>query len=209
MFFGSKKANSSADTKKAADAPVTTAAPSMPAMNSAAPATTPAANAKDLPAEESRRRAGLAKQAAAAFGELVTLLMHAPSEKGRPLSDLEWMLMPAVATGQYVIADAQSKQTGAVMPVAGVIWALVSPEIDKQLSQNLEQAPVLKRQDWRSGDIPWVIMALGDQKVLGGLIQNLANTVFKDKPAKIRARGKDGKVIVGKLDASARKAAVS
>lgn len=197
MFFGSKKPNPVPEKKAAEPAPA-------PAVAAAPPkGASGASQAPELPVEEARRRAGLAKAAAAAFGEFVTLLMHAPSEKNRPLSDLEWMILPAIVTGQYVLADAQSKQTGAVLPVAGVIWALVSPEIDALLTNQADTAPKLRPQDWKSGNIPWIIMALGDQKVLGGLMQNLAKTVFKDKAAKVRARGKDGKIVIGRLEPGA------
>ncbi len=197
MFFGPKKPKSEAEKKAVEPAPQVAAAPP------STPVAPSPAKGAELPAEEAKRRAALAKQAAAAFGEFVTLLMQAPSEKNRPISDLEWMILPAIVTGQYVLADAQSKQTGAVMPVAGIIWALVSADIDRQLTENLEKAPRLRPQDWRSGDIPWIIMALGDQKVLGGLMQNLTKSVFKDKAAKVRARGADGKITVGRLEPGA------
>jgi cytolysin-activating lysine-acyltransferase len=142
----------------------------------------------------------MAKQAAAALGEVVSLLMRSPSEKSHMLSDLEWMVMPAIMTGQYAVADAQSKTSGAVMPVGAVLWAFVSPEIDRQLTENATQPLRLQPKDWRSGDIPWIVMAIGDPKVLGGLLQNLAKSVFKDRPAKMRAKGPDGKVMVGKLE---------
>lgn len=168
------------------------------AGNGAPPAAT--GPAPELAPEEARKRAMLAKQAAAALGEIVSLLMRAPAEKHRALSDLEWMVLPAVVTGQYAVADAQSKTTGAVMPVGAVVWAFVSPQIDRQLSDTAGEPFQLQPQDWRSGEIPWVVMAIGDQKVLGGLLQNLAKTVFKDRPAKMRAKGPDGNIVVGRLE---------
>ncbi|MGQ0671323.1 MAG: toxin-activating lysine-acyltransferase [Hyphomicrobium sp.] len=157
----------------------------------------------ELPPEEARKRAAMAKQAAAALGEVVSLLIRSPSEKQHSLADLEWMVMPAIMTGQYAVADAQSKQSGAVMPVGAVLWAFVSNEIDQQLSSSTSGPVRLKPQDWRSGDIPWVVMAIGDPKILGGILQNLAKTVFKDKPARMRAKGPDGKIVVGRLEVSA------
>lgn len=156
--------------------------------------------APELSADEARKRAILAKQAAAALGEIVSLLMRAQTECQQPIADLEWMVLPAIMTGQYAVADAQSKTSGAVMPVGAVLWAFVSPEIDQQLSNTADNAVRLKPQDWRSGDIPWVVMAIGDPKILGGLLQNLAKSVFKDKPAKMRAKGPDGNLVVGRLE---------
>jgi hemolysin-activating ACP:hemolysin acyltransferase len=140
-----------------------------------------------------------AKQIAAGFGEFVTLLMRSPADKHHTLGDLEWLVVPALAHRQYALAEAQSKETGAVSPVGGVLWAFVSEEVDKRLSDL--SAPVrLKPNEWRSGDIPWVILATGDMRILAGLIQQLTKTVFKDRQPKMRARGKDGKVSVGHLE---------
>lgn len=154
----------------------------------------------ELPKDELQKRAIVAKQIAASFGEIVTLLMRAPGERARPLSDLEWMIVPALQTGQFAIADAQSKENGVVMPVGAVMWALVSDEIDQRMSANLDQPFRLEPQDWRSGQTPWIVAAFGDPKVVGGLLQQLTKTVFKDRPAKMRARNADGQPFVGRLE---------
>ncbi len=204
MFFGKKPE----DTKTPAAQP-TTQAPNFsadPAPFSAAPSASAGA-ATTISPEEAKKRAALAKHVAASFGEIVTLLMRSPGDKQRPIQDLEWMVAPAIMTGQFAVADAQSKENGAVMPVGAVLWAHVSAEVDKRLSELGDQAPRLAPNEWRSGDIPWVVMAIGDPKVLSGLLQQLSKTVFKDKPAKIRARGADGKVVVGRLEMAAPPAA--
>jgi cytolysin-activating lysine-acyltransferase len=162
--------------------------------------TAPKPPAPDLAPEEARKRAAIAKQAAAALGEIVSLLMRSPADKHHSLADLEWMVLPAIVTGQFAVADAQSKSTGAVMPVGAVIWAFVSAEVDKLLTEAADKPVRLKPQDWRSGEIPWIVMAIGEPKVLGGLLQNLAKTVFKGRPAKMRAKGPDGKIKVGRLE---------
>jgi hemolysin-activating ACP:hemolysin acyltransferase len=156
----------------------------------------------ELPPEEIKKRAMLAKQVAAGLGEIVSLLVRSPTEKHHSLADLEWMVLPAVTTGQFAVADAQSKQTGVVMPVAAVLWAFVSEDIDRQLSANLNEPFRLKPPDWRSGKIPWIVMAIGDPKVVGTLLQNVSRSVFKDQPAKMRAKGPKGDIVVGRLEAA-------
>jgi hemolysin-activating ACP:hemolysin acyltransferase len=104
-----------------------------------------------------------------------------------------------VARGQYALAEAQSKETGATAPVGAVLWALVSEEVDKRLA-DLSVPARLKPSEWRSGDIPWIIQASGDMKVLGGLIQQLTQKAFKDRQPKMRVRGADGKVTVGHIE---------
>ena len=87
-----------------------------------------------------------------------------------------------------------------------MLWAFVSEEIDKRLSDL--SAPVrLKPNEWRSGDIPWIVLATGDTRVLAGLIQELTKSVFKDRQPKMRARGADGKVSVGHLQVKPKDAA--
>lgn len=215
MFFG-KKTPPTPPAAAPAPPPVNAAPPvpaSMPPMGqsamSQAAAVPPAASAAAaagatlLDPEEAKRRAVLAKRAAASFGEVISLLMLSPTEKHYTLQDLEWLVVPAIMTGQFAVADAQSRETGAVMPVGAVLWAHVSADVDRQLSAALDTAPRLRPQDWKSGDIPWIIMSIGDPKVVGGLLQQLTKTVFKDRPAKIRAKGPDGKIVVGRLEIGA------
>jgi cytolysin-activating lysine-acyltransferase len=196
MFFGKKS------TAAAAVDPKSQEAQRAAQPNSAAPQTGSAgtAPATTLSTEEAKKRALLAKHVAASFGEIVTLLMRSPADRQRSLQDLEWMVAPALMTGQFAVADAQSKETGVVMPVGAVLWAFVSPEVDKRLSETGDQGLRLTAAEWRSGEIPWIVMAIGEPKVVGGLLQQLAKTVFKGKPAKIRARGADGKMVVGRLE---------
>lgn len=205
MLFGKKpQPPAQPAAEPVAPPPVAAAAPPIPA---AAPVSTAraaqAAPGPGISPEEAKKRAAMAKHIAASFGEIVTLLMRSPAERGHTLKDLEWMVAPALMTGQYAVADAQSKENGAVMPVAAVLWAFVSPAVDQRLSVMADQAVVLAPNEWRSGDIPWVVLALGDTKIVGGLLQQLSKTVFKDKSAKIRARGPDGKMVVGRLEISA------
>src|SRR5262245_52401217 len=67
-----------------------------------------------LAPDEAKRRATLAKQFAAAFGETVALMMRAPEYKGFSLADLEWLVAPAITTGQFSVSTAQSKANGAM-----------------------------------------------------------------------------------------------
>ena len=153
-----------------------------------------------LPPDEIKKRGIAAKHVAASFGEIVTLMMRSPVDKAITLNDLEWMVVPALQSGQFAVAEAQSKETGAVMPVGAVLWAFVSPEVDQRLSSSLDQPARLQPAEWRSGDIPWVVMAIGEPKLLGGLLQQLAKTVFARQAPKMRARGADGKISVGRLE---------
>lgn len=184
MFFGKKPAS---------DPPV------------AEPASPPTGASTDAPLDpdEARKRAIASKQIAAAFGELVALAMRAQATRHHTLQDLEWLIAPAVLTGQFALAEAQAKSTGLVTPVGAVLWALVSEDTDRRLTGELEAPMRLRPEEWRAGTIPWIVLTLGDQRVVGGLLKQLTETVFKHRPPKLRARGADGKVTVGRLEISA------
>ena len=186
---------------RAETAPASTIEP--PDAATAAPPADAAQGKPVLSAEEIKKRGAAAKHVAASFGEIVTLMMRSAADTSITLRDLEWMVVPALQTGQFAVADAQSKETGAVMPVAGVLWAFVSDEIDQKLSSNLDQPIKLKPADWRSGKNAWIVMAIGESKILGGLLQQLSREVFAGQPPKMRARGADGKIAVGRLEFSA------
>ncbi len=162
--------------------------------------TAPEAAKPTLAPEDIKKRAAAAKHVAASFGEIVTLLMRSAADKTVTLQDLEWMVVPGLLSGQFAVADAQSKETGAVMPVGAVLWAFVSAEVDQKLSAALDQNVRLQPNEWRSGDIPWIVLAIGDPKVLGGLLQQLSGSVFAKQSPKMRARGSDGKVAIGRLE---------
>lgn len=205
MFFGKKTDEEAAAQAQApaADNAANAAAPAAPAAatpEAAAGAATP------LSAEEAKKRAAAAKHIAAAFGEFVTLLMRSPSDKHHTLGDLEWLMVPALLHRQFALAEAQSKETGVVSPVGGVLWAFVSEDVDRRLSDPSNPMR-LKPNEWRSGDIPWIILATGDTRVLAGLIQQVTNNVFKERKPKMRVRGRDGKLSVGHLEVKEKDAA--
>jgi hemolysin-activating ACP:hemolysin acyltransferase len=134
------------------------------------------------------------------------LLMRSSSDKHHSLTDLEWLIVPGLMNRQFALAEAQHKENGMMSPVGGVLWAFVSEDVDKRLS-DLSAPLRLKPNEWRSGDIPWVILATGDNRVLAGLVQQLSNSVFKDRKPKMRVRGRDGKVSVGHLEVKEKDAA--
>ena len=190
MLFGKKADAADKDQRTQAEQALGTPA---------AAETASGVNGNKVSAEDARKRMNASKQMAAAFGEVVSLLMRSGSDKHHSLADLEWLVVPAIARGQYALAEAQSKETGATAPVGAVLWALVSQEVDKRLSDI--SAPVRLRPDeWRSGDIPWIVLATGDLKILGGLIQQLTHKAFNERAPRMRVRGADGKISVGQLE---------
>ena len=163
------------------------------------PAAAPAAPAKPAPldAEQLKQRAGQAKEIAAAFGQIVSVLMRSEALRTRTLADLEWMVVPAVMSGQYSIAEVQSKQNGMSAPLAVALWASVSAAVDQRLSESIAEPIQLKPEEWRSGEILWLVEAVGEARALGAVLQQLGATRFKGKPVKLRAKDKDGRATLG------------
>ncbi len=139
---------------------------------------------------EFKRRATKSKHLQASFGEIVGLLMRSPQLKKLPLSSLEEMVVPAIVTEQFMIAEARSKESGFLTPIAAVLWASVSEEIDRRLSDNTGEHVKLDPKDWQSGDIPWLMIAAGDQRLIKTLMQRIQETVLKGRPLKFRSPNK-------------------
>jgi hemolysin-activating ACP:hemolysin acyltransferase len=135
----------------------------------------------DLPADELRRRAELSKRLMSAFGEVVSVFMRSEGHRHQFLADLEWLVLPAIAAGQFSLMDAQSKSLGFTQLVGLALWARVSPEVDQRLSSNLNQSIRLKPEEWTSGDITWIVEAVGAPQAMGPLLKSLAERELKGK----------------------------
>jgi hemolysin-activating ACP:hemolysin acyltransferase len=152
---------------------------------------------RELSTAEVQKRVGASKQQLMAFGEIVSVLMRSPQFRTLPLGEVETLVVPAVVTGQFLVAEAQSKANGFVVPVATALWASVSEEVDRQLSQNLDQPFRLAANEWKSGEIAWLVALAGDARVINPMLKQLQDTTLQGRPLKMRAKGKDGKEIVG------------
>ena len=152
-----------------------------------------------LPEDELKKRFAASQRLSMAFGEIVAILMHSQSHKHLSLADLEWAVAPAVVTGQFSLAEAQSKTNGMVAPVAVVMWALVSDDLDQRLSAAHDRPARMSLQEWRSGPHLWVMEAVGEPRVVGSMLERLVNNEWKGQVAKIRSRNAEGQPVVATL----------
>src|SRR5262245_50096191 len=83
--------------------------------------------------KEAQRLAVSAIRQSLAFAQIVSVLMRSPRYRHYTLGDLEWLVVPALATGQWRVVGAQSKQNRVSFPVAVALWARRSREVDKKL----------------------------------------------------------------------------
>ncbi len=176
------KSASSEDANGAKSPPVKTAA-----------ATKAARNPADVMQARSAQR----------FSQILAVMMRDATFKNIRVADLEWLVLPPLLADQCAVgyatkatADGKSAEKGVAMPVAMALWARVSPNVDKILSENLDKSIRLKASDWTSGDIWWLVATAGDQRVLPHFVKQLREKDFKGKPVKMRVRDADGTVSV-------------
>jgi cytolysin-activating lysine-acyltransferase len=195
MIFGSKKK----------DAPENT--PRVPTVqNGSTPPAAPAA-APEKPARQGDLRQ---LRMAQSFAQIVAVLMRDPGYKNLKLSDLEWLVLPAVMAGQFRLAHSptpvdpgKKEQGGVLVPVAAALWARVSPAVDKSLSESLDKPVRLSPGAWTSGDILWLMAVVGDRRATPAFLKQLQENEFKGRQVKMRLRSPDGKLVVGDLGQTA------
>ena len=151
---------------------------------------------------------------AQSFAQIVAVLMRDANFRKMRLADLEWLVLPPVMAGQFKLAQAPSpvgrakgqeggQEGGVLVPVAVALWARVSPQIDKTLSENLDKPVRLRPNEWASGDNVWLIAVAGDQRAVPRFLEELAKTAFKGQRVKMRLRGPDNKVVIKTLGQAA------
>jgi hemolysin-activating ACP:hemolysin acyltransferase len=154
---------------------------------------------KGLSTAEVQKRREVSRRLLMRFGEVVSVLMRAPQFRDLPLKHLQDLVVPPLTSGQFLVAEAQSKAQGFVTPVAAALWARVSKEVDQRLSQNLDKPLQLSAKEWNSGDIGWLVVLAGNLQALAPLLKQLQETTFRGQPVKMRSKSKDGKTVVTTL----------
>ena len=147
---------------------------------------------------------------AQSFAQIIGVLMRDPNFRNLRLADLEWLVLPPIMAGQWrlgqgpsptALANADPKNPEGVMlvPMAVALWARVSPEVEKQLMENLDKPLTMRANEWASGDNIWLVAAAGDRRYVPTFLQKLNEIEFTGKHVKMRSRGADGTPIVTTL----------
>lgn len=145
------------------------------------------------------RRAVAGKLAIAAFGEVIAVLMRSPQYRHYTLADLEWLVAPAVLNRQFSLVQMRKETQSPSAPVAVVMWVSVSPEVEERILANLGAPIRLTAKERKSGDRHWITDAVGDQRTLPLVLQNLRKTAFAGAPVKTVTRSASGDVRVLQL----------
>lgn len=136
------------------------------------------------------------------LGEIMSVLMRAPQYRAAPLGDVQALVLPPLMSGQYLVAEARSKSRGFISPVAVALWAKVSREVDKRLSESLDKPIKLAPDEWKSGDIAWLVVLAGNPQAIAPVLKKFQDTTLKGQPLKMRSRSKDGKTVVSTFQAN-------
>src|SRR5262245_50883168 len=140
------------------------------------------------------------------FGEVVSVMMRAQQFRDLPLKHLQELVVPPVMLRQFLVSEAQPKAQAFVTPVAAPLWARVSKEVDRRLSDALETPLQQATKERNSGDLGLLVVVGGNLQALAPLLKQLQDTTFKGRPVKMRSRGKDGKRVVTTLSGQAKAA---
>jgi hemolysin-activating ACP:hemolysin acyltransferase len=159
----------------------------------------PQAAAPALTPEQLKDAAMASKLMMAGFGEIVSVLIRSQEHRNKPLAALEELVIPAVLTGQYTVAQAQSAANGLTTAIGVVMWARVSQAVDQHIAASIAEPVKLQLAEWRSGPILWIVDAAGEGKVIEAMLARLIDGEWKGQEVRMRARTKDGTFKVGTL----------
>jgi cytolysin-activating lysine-acyltransferase len=135
-------------------------------------------------------------QVTPALGKIIAVLMSSPRHRALTLEAILNHMMPCVAANQFLVADAKMGEGDATAPVGLVLWASVSGDVDRRLSADPSRPLILAPKEWRSGDIPWVIEAVGPPKLIEAMLKQLVEGPLKGKPIKFRRKGESGQPVI-------------
>jgi hemolysin-activating ACP:hemolysin acyltransferase len=151
---------------------------------------------------QARLRAEAANRLNAAFGGIVSVMMNAPAFQSTPLSALRTVVVPAISTGQFSLAQMRVRESGEVRPIGALLWASVSDAVDSRLMAEASAAVRLAPHEWLSGDHLWIVEGIGERGVVANLIRRQRDKDWRGRPVKIKVRGPDGTPLVRLLPAS-------
>lgn len=156
-------------------------------MSAHNPAATPIA-----PILEVREKSQRLVAAAAALGELTSLLIRSPEHGQYSIVDMEWLVIPAIINRQFLIIRAQSPGEPTPLPGAAVMWASLSEEFDAMFKQNPGQRFTLTPEQRTSGDNIWITDVIGVPLLWNKALDEMRDTIFKGKKVAMARKEADG-----------------
>lgn len=119
------------------------------------------------------------------IGAISLLAMKSQSHKYLFNSDLEWLVIPAIANKQFKLFRNNKNE-----PIAFISWANINENVESRL---LEGSLKLQPQDWNNGNKKYVIDVISPFISPKEVLKELKNNHFKDEEIKIIKPKKDAK----------------
>ena len=117
-----------------------------------------------LPLEERKRRADYSHVVMQAFGAIVAVFMRSKPHSQMRLADIERIVAPAVTRGQFSLAEISHEQSGLSISRPDRRCALgpgFTGNRRADFLRDLEQPLNLAPREWNSGDVVWIMEAIG------------------------------------------------
>ena len=130
------------------------------------------------------------------FGKVAVVLLSSQRYRALPLGEVFMQVMPYVAAGQCMVAGAKAENTDNAAPIAAIMWANVSDEIDRRLTADPAGRIAVGANEYRSGNNAWIIEAIGPGKVVEAMLSQLVAGPLKGRPLKLRRKNQDGQLVV-------------
>ncbi len=123
------------------------------------------------------------------LGHVVWLMSQSGLHKHLFLSDLEWLVMPALSLGQFRIWH-QTNPQGHNVPVAFASWAYLDEGAEARIKEGIKK---LAPTDWKSGEALWLIDLIAPFGGADNVIKELREKVFEGRTVKSLQPAPDGK----------------
>jgi len=121
-----------------------------------------------------------ARERVLAFGDLAMLAMQHPVYRNMAIADLDWLILPAILTGNFAIMHT-ARSEGEKIPIAAVTWARVSEEVDQRLMENPHRPFRLSPEEYASGGIYWLAHTFGPPQAVERLLGLLCHPGGEDE----------------------------
>ena len=120
---------------------------------------------------------------------------------GRGVLTTDFGVEPGTLPGYYGLVEGAWKHWARVWDVP-YDWVLGRFK-DKKLMEAEEGSLQLKPEEWKSGDILWLVHAAGETRFVRQVVDELTKTTLKGRQVKVRAHDPAGKSKIHVLGASA------
>ena len=136
----------------------------------------------------------------AVLGETVAILMRDPRFRHVTLNDLEWAVVPALLTNQFMMmrgmvrpkfegedSTGDGPGDGLTVPVGLALWASVSDEVSEKLAKQKADGVSyrLAPQEWNSGNNVWLLALVGPEKLRPALQRQIEQETLKERTVRL------------------------